>query len=211
MDTKFQTSFIPRKPLVPNSSAVPPQNSGSSSGGLLNLIGIVIFVASVASAIGIFAWNKIEMGNIEKNKAALAENRKQFGSDIEFLKKFNTRINLAKRVVDNHTATSNVLKALEEVVVDNVRFKEFTFEMADNPSADTTRFEIDGEAKTFEALAFQSDTLLESTKIKNPVISDLKLNDKGLVEFKLIGTLPFSELRYAKQFETVETPTNQNE
>lgn len=211
MENKFQTSFIPRKPLVPNSSAIPPQSSGSSSSGLLNLIGIIAFVASVASAIVIFTWNRVEKGNIEKNKVALAENKKQFGSDIEFLKKFNKRINLAKRVVDNHTATSNMLKALEEVVVDNVRFKELVYEMPDNPVKDVTKFAINGEAKTFEALAFQSDTVQENTAIKNSVISDLKISDKGLIEFVFEGALPFSEIRYAKQFESVTVPTNQNE
>lgn len=200
MDTKFQTSFIPRKPLVPNSSAV-PQNSGGSN-GLLVLIALGLFGVSVASAVLVLGWQRVEQGSIEKNKVTLAETRKQFGEDVVMLKRFNSKIKLAKEVVDNHVSVSNIFEALEEVTVDNVRYKEFSFELPANPANDKIFFELAGEAKTFEALAFQSDTILESDKFVSPIFSDLEINEKNLVDFVLTSSLPFSALRYAEQFMT---------
>ena len=202
METKFQTSFIPRKPLVPNSAAAPAASSGGGSTSILVFIGVILLLLSVASAIGVFAWEKVEAKKIEKNKVALETNRKKFGSDIEVLKKFNDRINLSKQLVDNHLAVSNIFSILADATVDKVRFTSFSLEIPENPLKDKIEVVMGGEATSFAGLAYQTDVFSENTQIEESSISDLATTDKGNIQFKFNAVIPFQEIVYKKQFET---------
>lgn len=200
METKFQTSFIPRKPLIPNSPASPAPTSHSS--GLLVLISMVIFAASIGGAVLVFSWEKVELKLIEKNKAQLELNKKQFGSDIDFLKRFNTKINLTKGLVDDHIAVSNVFDIISDLVVDNVRFEDFSFSLPNDPKNEDIIVKMKGQASSFQALAYQSDVLGINKTIKRPVISDLNQNEKGYVNFSFEVTIPREEILYSKAFNT---------
>ncbi len=206
METKFQTSFIPRKPLVPNSAAAPVASSGGGSTSILVFIGVILLLLSVASAIGVFAWEKIEAKKIEENKVALETNRKKFGSDIEVLKKFNDRINLSKQLVDNHLAVSNIFSILADATVDKVRFTSFSLDIPENPLKDKIEVIMGGEAQSFAGLAYQADVFSENTQIRESSISDLSTTDKGNVRFKFNAVIPFEEIVYKKQFETEVAP-----
>lgn len=207
METKFQTSFIPRKPLVPNSAATPPAQ-GDHANGLLVFIGMVIFGLSVASGIVVFGWQKLEKSNIEKNKTQLETNRKQFGSDIEFLKRFNTKINLTKQLVENHIAASEVFTIISEMVVDNIRFSEFEFALPTDPLKDKIQLKMKGEAASLAALAYQSDVINESVKLVDANLSELMIGDKGVVGFGFSATIPVDKIYYKNKF-IVGTTTNQ--
>ncbi len=200
METKFQTSFIPRKPLVPNSSSATPPQASEHASGLLVFIGMICFGLSVASGIVVFGWEKVEKNNIEKNKVQLETNKKQFGSDIEFLKKFNTKINLTKKLVENHTAIAEVFSIVDSLAVDNVRFTEFEYSLPLDPAKDKIEIKLKGEALSFPALAYQSDVLAETDKITDGIVFDLALVDKGLVNFGITGNIPFDKILYKNQF-----------
>jgi hypothetical protein len=56
-----------------------------------------------------------------------------------------------------------------------------------------------GTAKTYAAIALQSDAFAKNTLIKNPVFSNLTVDDKtGLVGFKLVFTVAPGDLSYEK-------------
>lgn len=211
METKFQTSFIPRKPLVPNSSAATPPQSSDHASGFLVLIGMVLFGLSVASGIVVFGWEKVEKSNIEKNKVQLEVNKKQFGSDIEFLKKFNTKINLTKRLVEGHTAISEVFTIINSLAVDNVRFSELDFQVPNDPRKDKIELKLKGEALSFPALAYQSDVLAETDKLVDASVADLMLGEKGIISFGLSGVIPLDKILYKNQFAPAATTTSSDE
>ncbi len=211
METKFQTSFIPRKPLVPNSSSATPPQSSDHASGLLVFIGMICFGLSVASGIVVFGWEKVEKSNIEKNKTQLEVNKKQFGSDIEFLKKFNTKINLTKKLVENHTAVAQVFSIVDSLAVDNVRFTYFDYSLPLDPAKDKISIKLNGEALSFPALAYQSDVLAETDKITGGTVFDLTLAEKGLVKFGLVGNIPFEKILYKNLFVTTAPATSNND
>lgn len=211
METKFQTSFIPRKPLIPNTSSATPQDHSEHSGGFLVFIGMVLFGLSVASGIVVFGWQKIEASSIEKNKVQLETNKKQFGSDIEFLKRFNTKINLTKKIVESHISVAEVFDILGAVAVDNVRFSEFQFTLPLDPLQEKITFKMSGEATSFPALAYQSDIINETDKIKDPTISDLTIGEKGIIKFGLQGTIPVEKIFYKNKFIVATSTTTTNE
>jgi hypothetical protein len=146
---------------------------------------MVLFGLSVASGIVVFGWEKVEKSNIEKNKVQLEVNKKQFGSDIEFLKKFNTKINLTKRLVEGHTAISEVFTIINSLAVDNVRFSELDFQVPNDPRKDKIELKLKGEALSFPALAYQSDVLAETDKLVDASVADLMLGEKGIISFGL--------------------------
>ncbi len=211
METKFQTSFIPRKPLVPNTSSATPQNNSEHSGGFVVFICMVVFGISVASGIVVFGWQKLEAGSIEKNKVQLETNKKQFGSDIDFLKRFNTKINLTKKIVESHVSVAEVFSILSAVAVDNVRFLDFQFILPNDPLQEKITFKMSAEASSLPALAYQSDVLNETDTIADPIISDLTLAEKGIIKFGLQGTIPVEKIFYKNKFIVASSTTNTDE
>lgn len=200
METKFQTSFIPRKPLVANSSAAPAPQSSGGSGGFLVLVGLVVFGLSVASAIVVFGWEKVEAKKIEENKVTLETARKKFGSDVEVLKKFNDRINLSKQLLANHLSVSNIFEMIADATVDKVRFTSFSFLLPDNPQREKIEVLMKGEANSYASLAYQTDVFGSNSPIKESSVSSLTINDKGNVAFEFDAVIPMDKILYKNQF-----------
>lgn len=191
METKFQTSFIPRKPLIQNPSEKPKTSHGTGI-GFLTLVSFVIFGVSVLSGILVIGWQKLENTSISKNKEQLELNKKQFGDDIEFLKRFNTKISLSKSLIDKHTSPVALFKTIEDITAEKVRYSKLTYTSSDEGLI----VEAEGEAANFETLASQSDIFSQTSLISNPIINDLKLTDTGSVDFSLNITIPWSSISY---------------
>lgn len=200
METKFQTSFIPRKPLVPNSAAVPSTSHGGGSSSVLVLVSVIIFCLSVASAIVVFGWEKVEAKKIEESKVLLDANRRRFGTDIETLKSFNKRINVTKKIMDGHMSISNIFTMIADLTVDKVRFSNFTFEAPADPLRDRIEISMRGEADSFATLAYQTD-VLSLSDFTDSSISKLSIGDKGVVSFDLKTVAPLKNVLYKSQFE----------
>jgi len=200
METKFQTSFIPRKPLVPNSSAAPSTSGGGASTSVFVIASVIIFCLSVASAIVVFGWEKVEAKKIEENKVLLQSNRNKFGTDIEVLKNFNKRINVTKNLIDGHMSVSNIFAMIAESTVDKVRFTEFGFEAPADPRRDRIEITMRGEADSFASLAYQADVFAES-EFTDSSISKLNIGEKGIVTFDFKTVIPLSTILYENQFE----------
>lgn len=194
METKFQTSFIPKKPLIPETGF-----GKRESISFFMLIGVVLFTLSILSAGGVFVWNKIlERKQIEYQNV-LDANRKAFDADITEFKRFNSKINLSKELLDNHLSVSEVFKIVGQLTAESVRFNDFTFSLPTN-SKDGVTVTMKGTGNSFSTIAFQSDELAKNKVIKDPIISDLNLDQNGLVSFTFNGTIPVSQIFYKNNF-----------
>ena len=66
MDQNFQTSFIPKKPIVEQTAT---NTADSKPVGFLLVIGIVIFLAMIAVSAGVYIYK----GNLVKQKIQMEE------------------------------------------------------------------------------------------------------------------------------------------
>jgi hypothetical protein len=224
METKFQTSFIPKKPLIQQGTTAPHGHGATS---ILMFVATLLFLASLGGAGFTFFAKSYLLKVQEQYKVDLAENEKRFNVPlIEELKKFNTKIDLAKQLIQNHIAVSEALTIVSGLTAEKVYFSDFTFLAPSGfgkNGQSTKAFEVKmrGVADSFNSIAFQSDVFGRSQRygtnkvIKNPILSDLAVDDKGAVMFNFSGEISLPDISYDKVLtETLESeglidaPTN---
>ncbi len=205
METKFQTSFIPRKPLIPQENVRVHTHTS-----LLMVIGTFVFIVSVAVAGLTFAAKALLLKAQDQAKVSLAENEKRFNIPlIEELKKANLKIDFANNLLKSHVAASEVFAIIEGLTAEKIRFSSFDFAAADasaTGAAGTSVFKVKmkGIADTFNSVAFQSDVMGQSNKygtkkmFKNPVLSDLTVDANGAINFSFAADVALSDISYEK-------------
>lgn len=219
METKFQTSFIPKKPLLTQSPIAHTRHQASLS----MVIAVFLFVLSLAGAGFVILWEKVLVKAQEDSKAKLSEIRNQFNPElIEELKRANVKIDLSKQLLRNHLASSEVFDIVSKLTIESVRFKSFEFNNAagsKDASKDGIRLTMKGEGSSFSSIAFQSDVLGKSTQygtnklMKNPIISDLTVDQNGRVAFSLSAQISPIDLSYERMLsaaagDTLEPPAD---
>lgn len=203
METKFQTSFIPKRPLVSDNKIYTPKGGTS----VLMFVAILLFIASIAGAVFSILWKNVLIKSQENYKVQLAESEKRFNTTlIEELKKANTKIDLSKQLLKNHLAASEIFSIISKLTIEGVRFSSFDFS-APAKDSDGVKITMRGVGNSFSAIAFQSSVFGESQKygtnkiLKNPVLSDLNLDANGNVAFTFTSTINPSDISYDKVLE----------
>lgn len=175
MDGKFQTSFIPKKPVV---SA---ERTKGSSMSLFMIVSIFLFVVSLVCAGLVFAGKKYLSDQLAKDEEKFKKAQEIFDPlTVDTLVKLNNRIESAKKILSKHIAILPIFDYLESKTLKNVRFKTVNVLFLENGTAS---LDMKGEAKNFSAVALQSDVFAESKELKNPIISDIDLSLVGGVTF----------------------------
>jgi hypothetical protein len=202
METKFQTSFIPKKPLVSDSKVTNTVHHGSVS--LVMVIGTILFIASLGGAVYSVVWKQVLIKAQEKYKAELVESEKRFNvALIESLKKVDTKIDVSTLLLNKHLSVSEIFPILNKLTIESVRFNSFEFDKVSGESSDI-KITMKGVARNYNSIAFQSDVFGSSQLygnnkvIKNPIVSDLVEDDNGEVSFSFTGTLNPADLSYEK-------------
>jgi hypothetical protein len=204
METKFQTSFIPKKPL-----------SAASVGGarhsvsILLTVSIVIFIISIGAAGFAFAWEKILDSEQNQYKNTLAKDQDQFNTSlINTLTKANAKIDIAKSLIANHLDVSEIFNIISQLTIANVQWKSFTFSApaasgaSANGASNGITISMQGQTDSYYSVAYQSDVFGQSSTfgtnkvIKNPVLSNLSVGSDGKVGFSFTATVDPSELSY---------------
>lgn len=207
METKFQTSFIPKKPLTPQNAV----SHAPSSSSLLMLFAVIIFIGSLGWA-GFSIFGKTYYLKVqEQYKADLAANEARFNTPlIQELSRANAKVEIAKQLLNGHLAVSQAIEIVSGLTAQKVRFANFEFNAPDtlgkNPGkADGVyKIRMKGFADGFNSIAFQSDVFGKSEKygtnkiIKNPILSDLIVSENGEVGFNFSADLSFPDISYEK-------------
>ncbi len=177
METKMQTSFIPKKPIT---------DTQSSGGGisLFLLLGIILFIVSVALAGGVYMWKDSLVKQIEQDKISLESTKSKYEeTTINVLVRLNDRLKVSEDLLAKHVAVSPIFTLLEKNTLQSVRLKTLKFSSgADNK----IKLDITGNARNYGALSKQSDAFgAESLRkfITQPMISDFSLATDGTVNF----------------------------
>ncbi|MFZ2049286.1 MAG: hypothetical protein WAV25_03265 [Minisyncoccia bacterium] len=199
MDPKFQSSFIPKGPVASPASFAAPKKSG----GLFGFIASVIFFIAVVISAGLFGYEKYLLSSIAQRGDDLKQAKEALNPDlIKDLLKLNSRINSTQDILSKHTVLSPLFDFLESTTYKSVRYTSFKF-----TNDKELTISMGGQARGYAAVALQADTLSRSKYIKNPVFSDLLLDDKGNVLFSFKATLNPEIISYKRQVESGELQT----
>ncbi len=185
METKYQTSFIPKKPLTATST------TQTSSISLFLLVSIILFFVSLGMAGYVYMQKATLIKAITESKKTITDNSKGLSLDENTINSFvelDSRIKASKILLDAHVAISPIFDFLKENTLKTVRFKNFSFNSAGKDSGGDQKISVQmsGVARNWETVALQADEF-GKPEVKNiitePKISNLSLNIDGSVSF----------------------------
>jgi hypothetical protein len=202
MDPRFQTSFVPKKPVITQAVV-----SRSSNIDLFSLIAIVLFILSLALAGGIFFWKSLIVKDIDVKKATLERARDAFEPDlIKKIIRLDSRIESGEKLLASHVSVTRLFDVLSTITLRGVRFRDFNFSYL---AEDKIEVGMKGQAQSFAAVAIQSDFFNQQKYLKNTMVGDLALEPSGLISFSVRTTVDPSLVSYSGGLMTVpsESPT----
>ena len=201
MEPKFQSSFIPKGPLVSTTSESLSSRK-RKEGGLFSFVAVIIFTISIVVAAGVFGYKFYLEYSIDKMGAALDEARAALQSEvINELTRFDNRIISTRELVSKHRLITPLFEFLEISTPRTVRFSDFRYSI----TAQGLELQMRGEARGYAALALQADILSKSEYFKNPLFGDLTLNERGEVIFSFTAGVDESLISYQREVELSDT------
>lgn len=185
METTFQTSFIPKQPVTEQK-----QSRVSSSVNILLFISIVIFVISVIAAGLVYFYKSTLEKSVATSEEELARAKDAFdGNFITDLQTADKRLRAAGEVLGNHIILSPIFEILQSSTLKTVRFTKFTHTVVGTGAGARVEVKMSGRARDYTAIALQSDALTRSKYIKDPLFSNLTLDDQSNVLFEVVFTV----------------------
>lgn len=204
MEPKFNTSFIPKKPLQSQQGKVV-----SGRGDKLNffmLIAVIIFLVAVLLAAGVFAYKLTVKGAIEAQLRTLDRARQAFEPTfISEATRLNNRIVSANKLLNSHLAPSEIFELLENFTLQTVSFKTFNFEDGEDG---TIKITGSGEGDSFRSIVLQSDKFGQSGYLRDVLFSGLEPNQFGNIDFTFEASLDPQLVLYRKSLNIINTSEN---
>jgi hypothetical protein len=173
-----QPSFIPREATF--APGQPRERKGLSD--LFVLVGIVLFVASIALAIGVFLYAQYlgrsslsKIDQLERARAAFEP------SLIAELTRLDDRMRAAGDVLGTHVAPSAVFSMLEQTTIGTVQYSSLDLDFTD---PQRMLMKMEGVAGSVNAIALQADLFSRGGMVTSPIFSNINREFDG-VHFEL--------------------------
>lgn len=209
METKFQSSFIPRRPIPATPGSLAPQvqrHVGGGGGSIFFVLGVIVFVLGIASVGGAYAWKAYLESSREEMQVSLAQRKKDLNTDqISVIKSQSSKIALAQQLINNHKSVSKIFSVVSRLTTESVRFTSMDLTIpVGTPGA--FQLTLAGYGRNYPAVAFQSDVLNQLNKyglgatVKNAIVSNPNLNHDGSVSFGFTAQIDPSSFAYTKAF-----------
>ena len=202
MEPKFQTSFIPKKPIVSS------DNMAKKSIDFFAVVATVIFLGSLVLSAAVYAWKFTLDKQVAASQANLAKAKDQFDQDfIGYVNRLNARLETSKDLISHHVGASTIFGFLSSHTLKTVSYTDFSYSYeADG----TVKVVLKGIAKSYSSIALQSEEFGKQNQyIKSPIFSDLNPDQTGNVVFTLTALLDKNLISYQKNLgQTISAGAN---
>jgi len=201
MEPKFQTSFIPKKPIGSSESIV------RKSINFFAIIATILFLGSLVLSGAVYAWRYTLQKQVANSEASLVKAREEFDQNfIGYVNRLNTRIETSKSLLSGHIGASPIFGFIAQHTLKTVSYSNFSYSYEADGSVKVV---LSGIAKSYSTIALQSEEFGKQNQyIKNPVFSNLTLDQSGNVTFTLSAFLDKSLISYQKNLGGASKSTN---
>lgn len=200
MEQNFQTSFIPKKPIIKEAPSAQPV-------GFLMVISIVIFFTMVIAAGGLYFYKASLVSSLAKMEEQLDFAKNRFEpTKITQLQTLDRRLHASKEILSGHIAVSPIFKVLSEITMKSVRYTDFSYDTGSSPK-DKILIKLNGQALSYRSVALQADLFTKNKNLIDPVFSNLALDEKGNVSFDLEFSVEPSFVDYKQMLLTQNNKT----
>jgi len=199
MEPHFNTSFIPKKPIV---AGTPAEASRPHHIDILSTIAGGIFAITFLAAVGTYGYKfyvNNQIASIDKQINA-ARNSLDVPK-IQTLINANSKILATNTLLQNHVALSKLLITLQSLTLKKISFGNFLYRTTEAGGIITMK----GEVQTYNALAVEQDVFSHGAFIVNPDFSDFMLNQNGNIDFQFTASVDPKAISYKSSFENAET------
>lgn len=197
MEPNTPTSFIPKRPIE-SSTVSAPHRSGNI--GLLSLITFVVVLGTGLAFAGVYIYQKQLVSQKSKLEQSIKQAQDGIGTEfVSDMSRLDSRINGVKELIKNHVVVTPIFESLEASTLRSIQYKNFGYSIRMDPATKTSvvDIELSGVAKKYAIIALQSDAFSTNKLIKNPVFSNLTLDDKTrAINFNLNFSINLSDLSY---------------
>lgn len=194
MEPQFRTSFIPKKTLTAGAAL---EKVKGNSLGIISLIALIIALGAVVLSVGIFLYQQILTSSIARKAETLERARAAFEPAlIQELVRLDARIQSAGVILNEHLAPSTLFSILEDSTLKSVRFSNFSLNrVGDNKIG----ISMQGVANNFNGVALQADIFGKSKAIKEPIFSNLNLDQTGKAVFTVTAFVDPAFINFINQ------------
>ncbi|HNW71538.1 MAG TPA: hypothetical protein PKZ36_02435 [Candidatus Paceibacterota bacterium] len=204
MDQNFQTSFIPKKPMIEQ------KTTEKRPIGIFVAISLIIFLAIALISGGAYFYKSVLIKNLSEMKANLELAKNRFEpSKIAQLQTFDKRLISSTEILSKHIAISPIFQVLQDSTLKTIRYTDFGYEMDDKTN--TINIKMSGQAVGYRSIALQSDLLVANKNFIDPVFSNLLLDEKGNVLFDLQFSVDPSFVNYKQVLKTEDVNSSVTE
>ena len=204
MESDFQTSFIPKKPMIEESTV-----TSRPAVGFLTILSIFIFISVALASGGLYFYKNILNQNITDMQGTLKLAEGRLESDkIQALQLLDKRLRSANEVLlNNHIAVSPIFDALAKSTLKNIRYTKFGYDLGTDQNS-KVNIKMSGQAVGYRSIALQSDIFSTNKNIIDPVFSNLTLDNKtGNVMFDLAFSVDPTFVDYKQMLKTQSSNT----
>lgn len=185
MDEKL--SFIPKKSL----SSQPASRGG---GGGFVWLSFLIFILSAALWGGLYMYKNYLNDGIARLGKSIENQKASFEiPTVNEVTGFSEKISVAKKLLAEHEAFSNVLDFLQDFTMKDVRFNDLNYSSAESGEPSLA---LSGTTKNYGRLTAQIQSLEKYNQVKMVSVSGLSLDASGAVKFNLKIILDSAILAY---------------
>lgn len=179
MEQNFQTSFIPKKPIIEERAVVARPVS------FFLVISIFILSTVLVVTAGLYFYSRATGKNITVLKDNLDKAKNRFEpTRINQLQILDKRLKASTEILSKHIAISPIFEALQAITMKTVKFTKFNYSMAED-SAGKLMVQMSGVAVGYRSVALQSDLFTKFKYFIDPIFSNLSLDNSGNVLFDL--------------------------
>jgi hypothetical protein len=199
MEPKFQTSFIPKTPIVSGGSSF--TNTPPMSLNLLTTFVVSFFIISILVSGGVFGFTYYLKSQIESLNITLREAKSAFDSpqDKNILL-ISDQLKSIKALLTEHKVISPLFQVLEKETLPTVKWSSFMFTRDAKGAVSAV---IKGEAQSYASLAQQSKILLDSQAFKGVSFDNLTLSNTGTVETTIKVIINPDIIKYTSKLESL--------
>lgn len=190
MDQNFQTSFIPKKPIIKERTTyVEPV-------GILLVASLIILFTVLISTAGFYFYKISLLKNIADKKETLISSKNRLElSKIAEMQILDKRLNASSEILSKHVTVAPIFNELEKITMKTVRYTRFSYSFSGEKNV-AVDIKMAGIATSYGSVALQSDLFGSNKNLIEPIFSNLTLDSKGNVMFDLQFSVDTSFINY---------------
>jgi len=195
MDQNFQTSFIPKKPIIEE------RVSASQPVNIFMIASLIILFAILLGTGGLYFYKTTVVKNNAdmENSLTLAQNSFE-PSKLTELQVLDKRLNAATQILSSHIAVTPIFTELGKITMNSVRFTTFTYTLGADANSNID-VKMSGIATDYRSVALQSDLFAQDKNFLNPVFSNLTVDNNGNILFDLEFSVVPSFVNYKQMLQ----------